>query len=341
MLRTVLGFDHIAKNVGDTWIANSGYDLVRTVPASGKPLIINDDGALTCTLGPPNTGPTQVAVNFSKYLVPGVDKVVVSFRTKVIAEGSMGPLFYIGSVVSGADANWSFAASIASSTWLLNSEIFFEVEINLVTTVVTVFANGVYMGGWAVSAAVNNAIKAGSLVLFFNTQGQNLTGQVSFRDFFLTDSAPGDGYVSRIGDRRVKKVDFDVATGTGWTTTNSADLLTTLKVAPETANPAFAVAPANKAPLSLSMKSTHADTFIVEGIAVHLAGKVDVLGAVNKVQMVDGANNTPPLALRGDFGLALKYGVTTNVFTRHPSGARWNNANIDSASFVLLPDQVS
>jgi len=341
MLRTVLGFDHIAKNVSDTWMANSGYDLSRTIPAQGKPLIINDDGALTCTLGAPNGGPTQVSINFSKYIVPGVDKIVVSFRTKVIVEGVAGPLFYIGSVVSGSDATWVVPTTTFSTTWALGTEIFIEAEINLVSNVVNMYGNGVYVGALGLTTAVGAAIKAGNLVMFFNVNGQNIAGQLSLRDFFVTDSASGDGFVGRIGDRRVKKVDFDIAAGTGWTTTNSADLLTTLKVAPDTANPAFAVAPATKAPLALSMKSTYDDLNVVEAIAVHLAGKTDVNGVITKVQMVDGAQSTPAVSLRSDFGLTLKYGIPAGVFVRHPSGARWNNANIDTASFVVVPDQVS
>lgn len=341
MLRTALGFDHIVKNVGDTWFANSGYDISRPVTASGKTIIINDDGALSCPLGAPNGGPTQACINFSKYLVAGVDKIVVSFRSKVIVEGVSGPLFYIGSVSSGADASFVVQANQISTAWTLGTEFFIEVEMNLLTNVTNIYVNNAYVGAFSMTAAVATAIRAGNLAMFFNVNGQNNNGHLSFRDFFVTDSASGDGMVNRIGDRRVNRVDFDVAAGTGWTTTNGADLLATLKVSPETANPAFAVAPSTKAPLALSMKATHADTSIVEAIVVHLAGKTDVSGVVTKVQMTDGSQSSAAAPLRSDFTTTLKYGIPAGVFVRHPSGARWNTVNMDSTSFVVVPDQVS
>lgn len=342
MLRAVLGFDHITPNVGDTWMANSGYAIARQVTNSGKTIIIDSTGALGTPLGAPAGGPTQASIDWSKFMVAGAVTVVVSFRMKVIAEGLSGGLFYIGSTITGSDASWVInAAAFPAASLVLGAETFIEFEINTTALTVNVYANGVLITTIGITSAVGAAIKAGNLVTFHNVNGQNIAGQISLRDFFLIDNVTGDGFVGRQGDRRIKKLDFDLATGTGWTTSNGADLLATLKVAPETANPGFGVAPTTKVPLELSMKSTYEDTFIVEAVSVHLAGKVDAVGGITKTQVKDGAYSSTATNLKSDFTTTLKYGVPAGIFPRHPSGVRWNNANLDTASFVVVPDQVS
>jgi len=341
MLRCVWGFDHVLKNVQESWLANSGYSLYRKYATANKGLIINDDGAITAPPGVSTGNNTQVYIDCTPVSVSGITSLVFGFRLKTLALGNTGPLFYLAG--DSAGASYVQVLTFAQLTKAnVGDEVYIEVVADLVAATFTVFMDGVLIvSPTAIGATLNGQLKAGLVWMAVNLTNSGQSGLISLRDMYFLDNVGGDGFVGRQGPRRVQKVDFDLATGTGWTTTDGSDLLTTLKVAPDTANPAFGVAPSTKAPLALSMKSTFSDSFIVDALYVQLAGKVDAAGAITKTQVKDGANSTTAASLKSDFTTTLKYGVPAGVFARHPSGVRWNSANLDTASFVVLPDQVS
>lgn len=341
MLRCVWGFDHVAKNVQETWIPTSGYSIFRKYAVANKGLLINDDGWLTC---PPGNSPgnnNQLYVDCSGVAVAGMSSSVFALRVKILALGNTGPMLYVCGDSAGANYVQVLAFNQLPKT-NVGDEMFIEIVIDHVGLNYAVYIDSVLViGPVQIGAAFNNLLKSGQYWMAANLTNAGQSGLIALRDMFFLDNVTGDGFVGRQGMRRVQKIDFDVAAGTGWTTTDGSDLLAALKVAPETANPALLVAPTTKAPLALSMKSSIPDSQIIDAIMVMTAGKVDVAGAITKTQMQDGSASSAPVATQSPFTTTLKYGVPSGVFARHPSGARWNSANVDSASFVVLPDQVN
>jgi len=343
MLRAVIGFDHIAKNVQNSWLANCGYPLTLSSGAAGKPLIINADGALTTISGVSSGQQTQSVLDLSPYMATsGFTTVTVGVRVKVLEGVPTGPFSYLGSAVNGSDASWVYTWALAGSPPnATGSEFFVEYELNLAGNVVNLYVDGVLaVANVPMTAAVSNAIKTGKLVFFFAHTGQNMSHVYSVKDIYLLDNMAGDGFTKRLGSRRSVPVVPDAAVGAGWVTTDSSPLLTPLLVSPEVANPAFLTAPVNKTPLKVSLKGNVPAGGTVEAVMMMVSGKVDINGAVTKVRVEDGAAVGADKALAVDFTTTLKYGLPAGIFIKHPSGVAWTNANLDTTNLVLSPDTV-
>lgn len=343
MLRAVIGFDHIAKNVQNSWLANCGYNLILSTGANAKPLIINSDGALTTTSGVSSGLQTQSVLDLSPFMVTsGFTVVTLGVRVKVLEGVPTGPFAYLGSVVNGSDASWVYTWALAGSPPnATGSEFFVEYEMVLSSNIVNIYVDGVLaVANVPLTAAVSAAIKTGKLVIFHAHSGQNLSHVYSVRDIYLLDNIVGDGFTKRLGSRRVSPIIPDAAVGAGWTTTDSSPLLTPLLVSPEVANPATLTAPSNKTPLKVSLKGNVPANGSVEAVMLYVSGKVDLLGSVTKARVEDGAAASVDKALAADFPTTLKYGLPVGIYPKHPSGVAWTNANLDTTNLVLSPDTV-
>lgn len=341
MLRAMLGFDHCPRNVADTWIANSGHLISRYVndPANGKGLIIDSNAKLTTVAGT-STARTLLVLNLSQYMVPAVaSSIVIGYRTKLETAG-------------GALADWALWVDYGPGTTaitILNmghifgtltagTEAYIEIVINLANGAVEFWKDGVMSSYNAtLLSSIRTQLAAGNLQLVLQGATANTPAVVSYRDFYVLDDVPGDGFTSRLGPRVVRPLTLDaVPVSTGWTPSNAQTPLEVLNAAIDVASPGVLTSSAGAAALEVSLKSNIPANTKVEAIQLMVGAQGETATSKFGVAMKDGSATT---ARRTAIpGTALKYGVTTGCWARSPSGKEWDNTTIDNTSLVITPD---
>lgn len=338
MLRAVIGFDHIAKNVLDTWLPTSGYGLTKTATGTIRGLMVNADGALQCNAIAGNSPVTQSILDFTRYFQGPITTFTLGIRIKQIVAGNTGPLLYLVSDPGITATMLLLNNSSLPGIGTVGTETYLEMLFDLTAGTVSYWFDEVFLTTSALTGVSLANLRNGIMLLATNHGSVNTLGVCSIKDIYLTDNIPGDGYIGRIGPRKAYPISIDSAAGVDWTASDGGGLLATLNTPIETAG-ATITSGASKAALTASLSSTVPAGAIVEGISLFAASKVDVISSLTNVKLVNGAKSIDGGSKA--FTTTLKYGNPLGAFARDPSGARWTAASIDSTSVVLTPDVAS
>lgn len=340
MLRAIMGFDHCQKNVVDSWIANSGWAIERhfSEPTAGKGIIVNSDAKLT-------TGPGSVAtrslfqINYSPYLSSGqANFLTIGFRTKIETAG-----FGNNDACLWFDYQRGNTGVILATmsgqfpTLAVGTEVFIECVINLATGGVEYYRNNALIASNANSLAGHVAqYKLGKFQTTMLGSSANNVGVLSYRDIYILDDVPGDGFTSRLGPKVIRPIGIDAVTPNDWTPSNGQTPLQILTAPTETANPGLMISASNL-PIEVSLSSNIPADNKIEAIQVMYAG----VGAQANSRIGAAIKSNGYLSSRrfATVGNTLKYGQMAGVLPRSPNGDSWTNASIDAASIVITPDQ--
>lgn len=339
MLRGIIGFDHIGKNLAEaSWLPNCGYNLTRIV--GPKQLLVNTEGYLACAAGTSTGSQTQSVFDLSPFMVAGNPSgLTIGMRLKTFTAGSGGGMLYFGTVTNGADAqliaNYS---SLPAAAQLAGGEAYLEIVYDFVAGTYSAYWDDVYGGAGTIATISVANLKAGKLVMFLNHASSGAVGVVGIKDIVLTDSIPGDGVITRVGPRLCVPVTVDVASGTDWTVSDGGTILNALNAPVETGTATVTSGP-SKAPLVVSLKSTIPQGANIDGIMLAMIGKTDVPGALTGIKLTNDAKTINGVSKA--IGTTQKYGNSMGAYTRAPDGSRWTAASIDSTSVSFTPDVAS
>lgn len=342
MLRAIIGFNHIAPNVVDTWIPTSGYKLTRYINelTYGRGFVIKPSGGLgvhTVPVATRSLGVLDLGAYLSKTTVPGF--VYFGFKIRLEQEGT----FTYTDLSAWLDnGNGTTAQGFCTFDQWFNAnskvgdEILVEITMNMANGQFDHHRNGIYMGTGTMTAGNLAGIKAGNFSLLWSFASANGTGSCSVRNIWITDDLPGDGIVGRLGDVQVVPVVIDEASGANWAASDGGSILNALKAAPETANPALVsnTSSAGDLAIGLSIPALGANQRII-GVQVQVAAKGSAAGNVG-VSAKQGANVTGKrsVAVTG----TLQYGLPNRPWTRAPDGTPWTKTNVDATSVLITPD---
>jgi hypothetical protein len=338
MLRAIIGFDHIGKNLAEaSWLPNCGYNITRII--GPKQLSISTDGWLVPAAGVSTGSATQTILDFSAFMVPGNTGLSIGIRFKTVTPGSSGAMLMIGTVVAGTDAQLiANFNSLPAAAQLTNGEAYLEIVYDFVANTYSAYWDDVYGGAGTIATVSVANLKAGKLVLFINQASANSSGVLGIKDIVLTDNIAGDGIITRLGPRQCVPITVDVASGTDWTVSDGGTILNALNAALETGVATCTSGP-SKAPLVVSLKATIPAGANIDGIMLSMIGKTDVAGALTGVKLTNGA-----ASINGQskaIGTTQKYGNPMGAFARAPDGSRWTASSIDSTTLSLTPDVAS
>lgn len=339
MLRAIIGFDHIGKNLAEaTWLPNCGYNLTRIV--GPKQLLVNPENWLACAAGVSSGSQTQIVFDLSPYMTPGNNGVSIGLRFKTITAGNAGGMLYFGTVTNGSDAQLiANFNSLPAAAQLANGEAYLEVVYDFTANTYSAYWDDVLGGSAAIASISTPNLKAGKLVMFVNLASSGSSGVTGIKDIVVTDNLPGDGILTRVGPRQCVPITIDVASGTDWTVSDGGTILNALNAALETGTATCTSGP-SKSPLVASLKTTSIPAGAnVDGIMLSLVGKTDIAGALTGVSLTNGAKtiNGPSKVI----GVTQKYGNPMGAYARAPDGSRWTAASIDSTSVSFTPDVAS
>jgi hypothetical protein len=341
MLRAIFGFDHIAKNVSDTWLPNCGYVFSKTASGTNRGVIITPDGSLAATPSTGNTPYVQVFHDLSKHLVAPVSTFTIGIRAKQLALGNSGGFLYLAAEAVPTSFMLLLNFQQLTNIGVVGGENYIEITFDLIAATATYYIDDVFFTSISINTISLANLRAGIVqVVYTLSYPANVAGITAVRDIYLTDNYPGDGYVGRLGPRKIFPVTLDSASGTDWTTSDGSGLLTALNVPIETAGAATMTSGVSKAPLVVGLNpgSLPANAN-VDGVFVMMAGKVDQAGALTGLSATNGGKTI--LAQSKAIGTAFKYGNPFGVFTRAPNGSRWTAASIDATTLSLTPDVAS
>jgi hypothetical protein len=340
MLRAIIGFDHIGKNLAEAaWLPNCGYAITHS--AGNKQFLISSDASLSVAAGV-SSGYAQSVFDLSPFLVPGISTLSVGIRFKTLVAGNSGQMFFIGTTVAVSDPQFiANYADMPAAAQLAGGETYLEVVYNLTAGTYSVYWDDVLKGTYTTATINQTSLKAGKLVLIMEHTGPSQSGVTAYRDIVIVDDLPGDGYVTRLGPRVIYPVTLDSASGTDWTSSDGSGFLTALNVPIETAGAATLTSGPSKVPLVTSLKAATLPTqnTIVDGVFIMAAGKTDISSALVGSTLTNGAKS-----IKGQsktFTTTLKYGNPLGMFARAPDGSRWTAASIDATSLSLTPDVAS
>lgn len=339
MLRAIIGFDHIGKNLAEaSWLPNCGYNLTRII--GPKQMLITSDGWLAVAAGVSTGSQTQSVFDLSPYLTPGNNGLSIGIRFKTITAGNTGGMLYFGTVTNGTDAHLiANFVSLPAAAQLANGEAYLEIVYDFTANTYTAYWDDVYGGAGNIATISVANLKAGKLVMFVNHASSGSSGVTAIKDIVVTDSIAGDGIITRVGPRSVLPITVDVATGTDWTVSDGGTILNALNAAPETGTATCTSGP-SKAPLVVSLNATGiAAGANIDGIMLALVGKTDVPGALTGVKLTNGAKTINGVSKA--IGTTQKYGNPMGAYARAPDGSRWTAASIDSTTVSFTPDVAS
>jgi len=344
MLRKIFAFDHCVRNVNDAaWIATSGYVVSRYNASTGKPLIIDSNGALTSTTGTSTSAATIAGISFDQFLVPNPTKIVIGFRHKTLVAGATGNFVALGPDIGFSTAGWVLDYSLLpTAAKAVGAEIYLEFEIDFTANTLAISGDGLLLSSVALTAVSTAAyiatMKTGKISLFFSLTLSGGTNLCSIRDMYILDNIAGDGIVARLGSVSTYPVYADEATATptAWAGSDgTTNMLTTLTAA----QPATATvdSPTDKSPLKLSLKANTPEGFKIN--AVQLMASVIAKGnnaTLAKIEVTQGGTTVQAGNLTVPKTQA--YGSTIATLPTAPAGGAWDASKIDGTVITITPD---
>lgn len=348
MLRKIFAFDHCIKAdalstavvAAYDWVTSSGYTIVRGGnSSSGGNAMISLDGWLAYGLpGPWWSGYSAATTLYPQAPASAATKVFFGVRIRAFATYAGGD----NVILFGSQAILTFAdlAPLRGGA-LINvaAEVYLEFVLDAVSGNVDIYNNGTFLKTKAafLSATSKGFIASGGYT--FSLSQAVWVGVVTtnwYRDIYVIDDVPGDGFVGRQNPQRFIPVYLDGSTGPWVGDDGSTDLKATLN-APYPATP-LVVSPIDKTPLVLSLTSAIPDGYKVNALLLTLDGKS--LGDIptnTKVEIKQGGVTAPAVNLTT--GRSLTYGQALGLFPLALDGGVWNLGKIDSTTVTITPDQ--
>jgi hypothetical protein len=333
-----MGFDHCQRNTVDAWIANSGYSIERYVnePTNGKGIIVDVNAKLSTPAGTAATR-SLAQVNLTPFMATsGAGWIWFGFRPKLETAG-------------GALADWALWVDYQRGTTgvgVLNlghlfgtitagNTSFIEIGINLANGVCEYWKDGVLANTNTIFASMVAQFKLGNFQLTLLLASANTPAVVSYRDIYVLDDIPGDGFTGRLGAREIYPVTVDAVTPNDWTASNGQTPLEILTAPTQTANPGLMNSVSTQ-PLEVSLKSSIPADKKIDAIQLSFAAQggstTSRIGAVVKNGVYQSTQRLPIV------GNTLKYGNIAATLPRNPDGTPWTNENLDTSKLVLTPD---
>lgn len=345
MLRAIYGFDHCLKfpnpaaagTFADWWSANS-WDGAGLGLNLGQ-CAIDQDGWLGAY-----TNNTNQIVTFSLagYVPANPTKLTIGFRIKtLVAYASSHSIIHLTAADTPQDiACYLFLAGSGSAPWLtgIGKEYYAEFTYDFAAGTVAGLIDGVAIAAYtppAMAAANKAAWAAGNGLLNFRL-GSSTSGRYAIRDVYVLDAVAGDGMTGPVGPQRMYPVIPDVATGTGWTVSSGVGtLLDALVAAPPSG--VTANSPANKAPLTMSLKTTAPAGTKINAVSLGLNGySQGDAASITKVEISQGATNLAAKFV--PFQRGAQNFAPVGVYPKAPDGTAWSVSNIDATAIKLTPD---
>lgn len=338
MLRALLGFDHCQRSTVDTWIANSGYLIERYVnePTNGKGIIVDANAKLSTPAGSATTrGLAQV--NLTPFMATsGAGWIWFGYRTKLETAGGVGSEWALWCDY----ARGTSGATVLSLTHVFGSlvagtEAYIEIGINLSNGMCEFWKDGVLMNTANLFSGHVAQFKLGNFQLTLLLSSPNTSSVISYRDIYVLDDLPGDGFTGRLGAREIYPVTIDAVTPNDWTASNGQTPLEILTAPTQTANPGLMNSVSTQ-PLEVSLKSSIPTNKKIDAVQLTFAAKggtsASRVGATVKNGVYQSTQRLPTV------GSTLKYGNVAAILPRNPDGTPWTNENLDTSKLVLTPD---
>lgn len=353
MLRKIFAFDHcqkvdamqVAAIAAYDWYTNSGYSISVPAPYSVPPImnaVISLDGWLAFQPYLGYGGASPITILNVQAGASAAKKVIFGTRIRtwsVYANATYGIMSLYSSngneqILFGMDELVTVRAANPSPF-----EMYVEVIVDTDLNTREVWINGTLWKTAALTLSATNktALANGTYQLMLR---QGLwTGVISyswFRDIYVLDDVPGDGYVARLGPQKLIPLYLDQSSGP-WV---SDDGLTDLKATLNAPYPATAVlvSPGTKEPLTLSLNAAIPDGYKVNGVQLMVGAKS--LGDVpsnTKFEIKQGGQTvTPPLLA---IPRTMTYGQQVAQLPQAPDGGVWTAAKLDQTTIVITPDQ--
>lgn len=329
-VKAAIGFDHFTRNVA-TWTTFADHGMVTTADT-----MVDSLGWVKNVNA--NSAAARIGIPLSSYLAAPVGKVWCGIRVRTDAAiASNGTRVFVGittGVVSASlltlfqASDWrTVVGPIALSSGTIG---YFEFSIDIATGIIQRRFNGTPL-----TDISTNSTNARTWLFAGVAKVSGDTAYASFRDIYVNDD---QGEVTGfLGAQIVKRVQFDVVTGEGWTTSPTAGVDLVYGLDPlDTTKDISGVA---KAPLIASMKPDLPAGVSVTAIEI-VAGLASTISTpvVCGMKLKTGDVELPGLNVTGSGSNVVNYNNSGGVFALSPSGKPWTNALLDSTDVVLTPD---
>jgi hypothetical protein len=352
MLRKTYAFDHCIKVdalaasviAAYNWVSSSGFNITQSANASnGSNSVISLDGWLAFGL----TSSWYGSATLVTTLLPGAPasaatKVFFGVRIRAFSTYATNDEVVWFGPSSGAQAILTFAdlAPLRGSTPAgTGIDLYLEFAIDAATGNVDIYNNGTFYKTKAALLTAGNKALIASGYYTFSLRQTIWAGPVTtnwFRDIYVIDDVPGDGFVGRQGPQRMFPVYLDSAVGPWVGDDGATDIKATLN-APYPAS-AQVVSPTDKTPLVLSLAAAIPDGYKVNALTLTLDGKsLGDVPTLSKVEIKQGGVTVPAVNLTTP--RTLTYSQPLGVFPLAPDGGVWDINKIDATTVTITPDQ--
>jgi hypothetical protein len=343
MLRAAFNFAHCPKSpsvangaVPVDWWTTSGYNpLGDQVNLTG----IDQDGFLSPTTG--SLSSTVVAFQLAGKLGLNPGKLTFAFRLRInVANGGSHSIIQV--TTPGSESNVAFYLLLASSTtypWLAaGGTPYVELTYDILNNKVNGFVNGTPIPEYtppAPSAAIKTAMLNGTAVVNFRLTS-TVNARYSVKDILVIDDLPGDGITGPIGPQVLLPIYTDSVVATDYVKSDEAK--TPLQIL-NTPLPTLATltSPANKNPLTASLKADIPAGARLNGVILNMAGRG--LGDAPSPVVVEVSQGGTTLPVKQvNVPTTMTYGIQMAALTKAPDGTPWSAAKLDATTIKLTPD---
>lgn len=317
-VRAIIAFDHLPQN-DTSWINYASHGMTRGADLSAQNTIVNGWLVSNAT----GSGAERVSIPLDPYLVSPVGKIWVGIRCRstLNARGGAGIIYFGGSYVL-----------LDTLIGVTGTTSYLEFSFDPTTGVVERWINGVKQANASASAGR-------SMLLGLESKG-SLNGRFDWRDIYICDDqGAAQGLpIGPLGPQVTYPITLDSASSLDWTTTPGSSTLLNALSEPGAIPTANVANSTSNSPVTASLKSSMPAGVIVNAIELVMGARsagASTAKASAKLSSggVDLAGLTPVCPITN-----YNYNLGLGVFHRAPSGAYWNNANIDATDLILTPD---
>jgi len=326
-VKAVIGFDHYPKLSG-TWTPLADHGML----AYGGQQISSDGWAGSTSW----TSTSRIGYSLVPFLAEPVAKIWCGVRVRFdVASNTTKPLvgLVIGSLTSSVTSSILSSTEVRTVTGLTTIPAgttgYFEFSIDIATGIVDRRYNGIALASVAISANDRRWI-----LYLEMTTGSN-TSNSAFRDIYINDDQGGiSGF---LGAQIAKRIQFDSATASGWTTspTTGVDLIYGLDLLDSTKD----ISDVNKTPLVASLRPDLPTGVTASAIELTVALSSTIANVVNcGMKLKNGTDESAEAVVSGPANNVINYNGQVGLFPTAPGGHPWTNAVIDVTDVILTPD---
>lgn len=342
MLRAAIGFEHCARNVVDTWMAQSGLAISRhpTYPTYGKGLIVDSNGWLSVPEGASPASDSFVFMDLRPFMDTSGRATMICFgyRAKLVKAGVAG-LNNLSLWMAHGSTRATHAAATFANMFPAGSpegtECLVEIVLDLNAGQRYTYVNGVMLGGTAYSGLATASLKTGDFAVFMSPCVSSTSAVVATRDFWITDDLPGDGMIGRLGDMKVRPLTLASAFGNGWSASDGGTLIEALSAPSDKVNPAVVNSAIDAGTLDLRFSSALPSEEAVAAVQFFLNGKGSTMTAVADVSMERGGVKSPKQRLQLD---TVQKARALRPWPLAPDGSPWSNVKLAETTIKITPE---